>query len=87
MKTENEKSVNKSLIKAITHSIIIPIMIFITMLFIDKSMSLASVIGWYIFTITLYGTTKEKQLTAYIFFNILKGIVTLILLALLLGIN
>ena len=87
MKNQNKKIVNKSLVKAIIHSIIAPVVIFIAMLFVDKSMSLVSVIGWYIFTITLYATTKEKQLTAYFFFSILKGIVALILLALLLGIN
>lgn len=87
MKNQNKKIVNKSLIKAIIHSTIAPVIIFIAILFVNKSISLASVIGWYIFTITLYATTKEKQLTAYFFFNILKGIIAFILLALLLGIN
>jgi len=78
MKNQNRKIVNTSLAKAIVHAIVAPAVIFIAMLFVDKSMSLASVIGWYIFTITLYATTKEKQLTAYFYFNILKWMLAIV---------
>ena len=67
-------TVNDSIAKGIFHSSIAPLIIFGVMYFIQKEYSLVAVGVWYSFATFFYYTTKEKQVTAHIYFGVLKYI-------------
>ena len=65
------QTVELSIVKATIAAVIAPVVIFITMFFINDEYSVISVGVWFFFASMVYKTTDDKQLTAYFFFKIL----------------
>ena len=67
-------------LKAITHAILIPTVLFIVLFTIDKSLSLLSFTYWVI-PAFVYLISKEHKKTGEIFFGIIGGAVALVLIS------